>query len=178
MVALMPLIVCTERKSALTDAAPPDVRSSSSNDCVIADRCSLLSVRKRPWYRDLPTRRRVGADRPGDARGTSPAALTEPVAPLSENSLNGLEHAARLKRLDDEVLGSRLDGFDDERLLAHRAAHENARGRIELRDLANRVDAAHVGHHDVHGHEVGPQLTVLLHGLHAGLGFADDLVCR
>ena len=50
--------------------------------------------------------------------------------------------------------------------------------RIELADLAHRVDAAHVGHHDVHRHEIGPQLLVLLDRLDARLRLADDLESR
>src|SRR5688500_9231403 len=175
MVALIPLIVCTERKSALTDAAPPEVRSSSSSDWVMADRCSLLSVRKRSAYRERSTRAgRWGLVSRVGRRAWSRRGRRE-VSPLSENSLHGLEHAARLERLDDEVLGACLDRLDHERLLSHRAAHQDARGRIELRDLANGIDAAHVRHHDVHCHEIGLELAVLLDGLQPGLGFADDL---
>ena len=37
------------------------------------------------------------------------------------------------------------------------------------------VDPAHVGHHDVHRDEVGAELLVLLHRLHASLRFANHL---
>src|SRR5689334_9500805 len=53
----------------------------------------------------------------------------------AEDALDRLEDPAGLEGLDDEVLGAGLDRLDDERLLAHGAAHQDARGGIELRDL-------------------------------------------
>ncbi len=93
----------------------------------------------------------------------------------AENALNRFENATGLERLDDEVLRAGLDRFDDERLLPHRAAHEDSRARVELADLAHGVDAAHVGHHDVHRHQIGAELAVLLYGLKSRLRLADDL---
>src|SRR5688572_19590637 len=86
-----------------------------------------------------------------------------------------LEHAGGLEWLDHEVLGTRLDGLHHQRLLPHRAAHQDLGVGIGLADLADGLDAAHVGHHDVHGDEIGLQLAVLVHRLHAGLGLTDHL---
>ena len=58
---------------------------------------------------------------------------------LAEHALDGLEHPARLEGLHDEVLRARLDRLDDQRLLSHRAAHQDLRPRVELRDLADGV---------------------------------------
>ena len=41
----------------------------------------------------------------------------------AKQSLDGLEHAGRLEGFDDEILGTGLDGLDDECLLAHGTAH-------------------------------------------------------
>jgi hypothetical protein len=98
-----------------------------------------------------------------------------PALTAPQHALHGFEHPARLEWLDDEILGARLDGLDDQRLLPHGAAHQHARRRVELADLPHRIDAAHVRHHDVHRDEVRPQLLVLLHGLHARLRLTDDL---
>jgi hypothetical protein len=67
-----------------------------------------------------------------------------------------------------------LNGLDHERLLAHRAAHEHLGLRVELRDLPHSVDAAHIGHHDIHRDEVGSQLLILLDRLNAGFRFANE----
>ena len=42
-----------------------------------------------------------------------------------EQSLHRFEHPRRLERLDDEILGAGLDRLDHQRLLAHRAAHQD-----------------------------------------------------
>src|SRR4051812_9002779 len=123
----------------------------------MAETCSLLSVRKSSAYC---------------------AVFTTAQAPSPQHALDGLEYATRLEGLDDKVLRACLNGLHHERLLSHGAAHQHSRGRIILRDLPNGIDATHVGHHDVHGHEVGAQLLVLLHCLDAGLRFADDLESR
>src|SRR5688572_32736290 len=60
-----------------------------------------------------------------------------------------LEHAGGLEWLDHEVLGTRLDGLHHQRLLPHRAAHQDLGVGIGLADLADGLDAAHVRHDDV-----------------------------
>src|SRR6185437_3537872 len=93
---------------------------------------------------------------------------------LPQHSLHGFEHAAGLERFDDEVLGTSLNCVDNESLLAHRAAHDDARRWIERGNLAHRVDASHIRHHDVHRDEVGTQLLVLGDGLGPGVSLTDD----
>jgi len=88
--------------------------------------------------------------------------------------LNRFEHATRLERLDHEVARSCLQRFLDESLLSHRAAHENSRPGIQLRDLLHGLDATHLGHDDVHRHEIRLELLVLLDRLLSVLGFPDD----
>src|SRR6476661_144753 len=134
----MPLIVCTARKIEATAAGAPGPvasRSSSSNALLIPATCSRLSVRKSSAYWALSTATRVQGS--------------------AQHALHGLEHATRLERLDDEILRARLNRLDDERLLPHRAAHENLRSRILFANLAHGVDTAHVGHDDVHRHQIG-----------------------
>src|SRR4029077_6115352 len=149
MVAAMPLTVCTARNRPPTGAGLAGARSHSSRSWLQALRCSRLS-----------------------ARNSSAYCARYNASP--ERALHALEHARGLERLHDEVLGARLDRLDHERLLPHRAAHEDLRFGIVLHDLAHGVDAAHVGHHDVHGDEIGPELLVLLDRLGPGLRFAHD----
>src|ERR1019366_8891095 len=90
--------------------------------------------------------------------------------------LHGFEHPCWLKRLDDEVLGTGLDRLDHQRLLAHRAAHQDLCVGIPGDDGLDGIDAAHVGHHDVHGDQVGLDGLVPLHRLQAALGLARDFI--
>src|SRR2546428_12937552 len=149
MVAAIPLTVWMARKIPPTGSVDWGVRSHSRSSWLHALMCSRLSARNSSAYCD---------------RSMS-----------AEHALHRFQHARGLERLDDEVFCSGLDRFDDQRLLAHRAAHQDLRVRVTLDDLAHGVDAAHVGHHDVHGDEVRLQLLVLLHALPAGLRFADNL---
>src|SRR6476659_6953930 len=160
MVALMPFIVCTARKTALTGSDAVGARSSASSSSFIVERCSRLSDWKSAAYL---------------ARSISVPRFARDL-PSAEDPLHGFQHAARLERLHDEVLRARLHRLHHERLLAHRAAHQDLRVGIEARDLAHRVDAAHVGHDDVHRDEIGTQRLVALDRLYARLGLSDDLV--
>src|SRR5260370_23636349 len=100
MSAAIPVTVCTARNSPPTGAGLAGARSHSSSRWLQALKCSRLSARNSSAYCD---------------RSMASA----------EHALHGLEHARRLKRLDHEVLSAGLDRFDDQRLLAHRAAHED-----------------------------------------------------
>src|SRR5437867_10604028 len=120
----MPFTVCTARNSPATGAALAGLRSHSSSRWLHALKCSRLSARNSSAY----------CDRSMES---------------AEDALHGLEHARRLERLDDEVLRARLDRLHHERLLSHRAAHEDLRVGVLLHDLAHGIDAAHVGHDDV-----------------------------
>ncbi len=51
-------------------------------------------------------------------------------------------------------------------------------GGESTRPGAHRVDAAHVGHDDVHGDQVGFELAVFLHRLAPGLRFAHHFKSR
>src|ERR1043166_4572109 len=150
MVAAIPFTVCTARNSPPTGAGLAGARSHSRSSPLQALKCSRLSARNSSAYCE----RSMGS---------------------AENALDGLEDARWLEWLHDEILRAGLDRFDHERLLAHRAAHENLRVGILLHDLAHRVDPAHVRHHDVHGDEIGLELPVLLDGLRSRLRFAHDL---
>src|SRR2546427_8845825 len=138
----MPFTVCTARNTPATGAWLAGARSHSSSSWLQALRCSRLSARNSSAY----------CDRSMES---------------AEDALHGLEHARRLERLHDEILRARLDRLHHERLLPHRAAHEDLRVGVVLHDLADGIDAAHVGHHDVHRDEIGPQLLVLLDRLGA-----------
>src|SRR5881628_3741111 len=96
----MPLIVWTARNSPPTGSGEPGFRSHSSSSSLQALKCSRLSARNSSAYCDRSIE-------------------------SAEDALHGLKHARGLERLHDEVLGTRLDGFDDERLLAHGAAHQD-----------------------------------------------------
>src|SRR5256714_1602087 len=184
----MPLIVWTERKIALTGSSPPVPRSSSSREWLMAETCSRLSVRKSSAYWALSTRvSRDGRKSSGPPRrpeGRDPARANaagqrwDVLLASPQHALHGFEHATGLERLHHEVLGAGLNRLDDERLLPHRAAHQHLRVRIELGDLADGVDSAQCGHHDFHRDEVGLELLVLPHRLHARLRLSHDLESR
>src|SRR5881628_2811938 len=150
MVAAIPLTVCTARNSPPTGARFAGLRSHSSSSWLQALRCSRLSARNNSAY-------------------------CERSMESAEDALDGLEDARRLERLHDEILRAGLDRLDHKGLLAHSAAHEDLRVGIVLHDLAHRVDPAHVGHHDVHGDEIGLELPVLLDRLGSRLRFAHHL---
>src|SRR6266536_1078295 len=106
----MPLMVWTARKIDATaaDAPGPDAsRSSSSSALLIPATCSRLSVRKSSAYWRLSTTTRVQRS--------------------AQHALHGLAQATRLERFHDEILRAGLDRLDDERLLPHRAAHQDPR---------------------------------------------------
>ena len=86
-----------------------------------------------------------------------------------------LHDARRVERLYEKVLGARADRLLHEGLLAEGAAHDDPRLRVALEDLADGVDAVHLGHDDVHRHEIRTELHVALDGLRAGVGLAGDL---
>src|SRR5215218_2149466 len=166
-------------------SSPPTPRSSSSSEWLMAETCSRLSVRKSSAYWALSTRvsllgggrwaahggREAGARRARLRRGYCGATL----AASPQNALHGFEDSAGLERFYDEILCTSLNGLDDQRLLPHRAAHQDLGVHVELRDLADRVDATHVRHHDVHRDQIRTQLLVLLHRLYTRLRLADDL---
>src|SRR5919108_6234661 len=137
MVAAMPFTVCTARNRPPTGAGLAGLRSQTSSSWLQALRCSRLSARNSSAY----------CDRSMDS---------------AEDPLHGFEDARRLERLHHEILRARLNRLDDERLLPHRAAHEDLGFGVLLDDLTHRVDAAHVRHDDVHGDEIGLELAVFL----------------
>src|SRR5882762_5666899 len=150
MVAAIPFTVCTARNNPPTGVTLAGLRSHSSSSWLQALRCSRLSARNSSAY-------------------------CERSMESAEHALHSLEDARRLERLHDEILRAGLNRFDHEGLLAHGTAHEDLRVGILLHDLAHRVDTAHVGHHDVHGDEIGLELPVLLDRLGPRLRFTHDL---
>src|SRR6266849_1322857 len=151
MVAAIPLMLWMARKSPLTASDAAGSRSQSSSSWLQVRRCSLLSVRNSAAY------------------------FGSIMAASAQDALDRFEDPGRLEGLHHEILGPGLDRLDDQCLLAHRAAHENLRVGILLADLAHGLDPTHVGHDDVHRHEVGLELAVLLHGLQPRFRLADDL---
>src|SRR5437588_5112343 len=130
MVAAMPFTVCTARNSPPTGAGLAGVRSQSSSSWLQALKCSRLSARNSSAY-------------------------CERSMASAEDPLHGFEDARGLERLHDEVLRPRLNRLDHQRLLAHRAAHEDLRVGSLLDDLAYGIDPAHGRHDDVHRDAVG-----------------------
>jgi hypothetical protein len=88
--------------------------------------------------------------------------------------LDGLEDLGRLEGLGDERLRAGLNRLDNQRLLAHRGAHDDLGVGIVRDDLLDRGDAVHLGHDHVHRHEVGLKLFVLLYRLDAILSLSND----
>src|SRR5260370_9456782 len=146
----MPFTVCTARNRPAPGAGVAGARPHASGRWLQALRGSRLSARNSWAY---------------CARSMASA----------EHALHGLEAAGRLKRLDHEVLSAGLDRFDDQRLLAHRAAHEDLGLGVVLDDLPPGVDPPHVRHPDAHGPEIGLELLVALHGLPARPGLSHGL---
>src|SRR4030095_8311975 len=87
----------------------------------------------------------------------------------AEHALYCLEHPGGLERFHHEILGARLDRLDHQGLLSHRATHEDLGGGILRADLAYRLNAAHIRHHDVHGDEVRLEFAIAVHRLAPGL---------
>src|SRR3954465_14272878 len=109
----MPLMVCTARKIAPPAAvapAPPAPRWSSSSAWLTAVMCSRLSVRKSSAYWRLSIIIVPASARRAPARNSAERATLKAHC-LTKNALHRFQHAARLERLDDEVLGAGLDGL-------------------------------------------------------------------
>src|SRR4029077_18545709 len=128
IVAAMPFTVWTARKMPLVASRDAGFRSHSRSSWLQALRCSRDSARNSSAYCERSM--------------------------LPEDPLHRLEYAGRLERLDHEVLCARLNRLDHQRLLAHGAAHQHLRLGIVFHDLAHRVDAAHVRHHNVHRDQI------------------------
>src|SRR2546425_758630 len=165
-------VTCTSRPTATGGTSPPGspsplrgegARGSGPTGARFA---GLFSHSSSSWLQALRCSRL-------SARNSS--AYCERSMESAEDALHGLEHARRLERLHDEILRAGLDRLDHEGLLTHGAAHEDLGIGIVLHDLAHRVDPAHVGHHDVHGDEIGLELPILLDRLRSRLRFAHDL---
>src|SRR6201993_5148898 len=62
------------------------------------------------------------------------------------------------ERLVEEAIRAPLHGFDSSGLVGQRRDHQDADGRFHLHQSADALDAIHVRHGDVHGHNirVGP----------------------
>src|SRR5256886_6441985 len=153
MVAAIPLTVCTARNRPPTGARFAGLRSQSSSSWLQALRCSRLSARNSSAY-------------------------CERSMESAEDPLHGFEDARRLEGLHHEILRPGLNRLDHERLLAHRAAHEDLGVGILLDDLAHGIDAAHVRHDDVHGDEIGLELAGFLDPPGPRFRFSHDLETR
>ena len=98
------------------------------------------------------------------------------IGSLSGGFPKRFEHPIRLEGLHDEIARTRLNGLHDHVLLAHRGAHHHVGARIDGADLLEGGDAVHLGHRDVHRHDVRAELLELFHGLGAVRRLAHDLV--
>src|SRR5215210_803795 len=180
-------MVWTARNTPSTTCRDPGSASRERRRWLIVETCSRDSERKSSPYCESSMRgvrkcesakvRRCERGRRGGARQVTFALSYSRTFALllSEYALHRLQHARGLERLDHEVPRAGLDGLDHQRLLAHGAAHQDLGAGVFPDDLAHGVDPAHVGHHDVHRHQVGLELAVLLHRLHARLGLGHDL---
>src|SRR5665213_1753648 len=153
MAAAIPLMLWTARNAAATASSEDGVVSISLSASVNSPMCSRPSLRNRSTYFE---------------RSSDISAI------LADDSLDRLEHAAGLERLDHEILCASLDGIHDERLLSHRAAHYDACTRIERDYLAHGIDPPHIRHHNVHRDEIGAQFLVLCNGFRACVSLADN----
>src|SRR4051795_4411976 len=97
-------------------------------------------------------------------------------AALGERLADRIDDAVGLERLDDEVLRAELQRLDDLRLLAERRAHDDARGGVAADDVGEGGEAVLLRHRDVERREVGLELLVAGHGLHAVACLPDDLM--
>ena len=78
--------------------------------------------------------------------------------------------------LRDEVRDPGFIGSGD-RLLVNQLAHNQDRRVLALRELTDRStggESVHLGHHDVHEHEIGTDPLIDLQGLDAVLGLLQD----
>src|SRR5439155_1630422 len=78
------------------------------------------------------------------------------------------QDAVRVERLLEEIVGAELGRFDGGLDGAVARDHHDLRARVELAQLAQRLEAVHALHLDVEQHEVGPELGVEAQRLGAG----------
>src|SRR3954470_14703436 len=97
-------------------------------------------------------------------------------AALRERLADRVDDAIGLERLDDEVLRAELQRLDDLRLLAERRAHHDAGRGVAAHDVGEGGEPVLLRHRDVERREVGLELLVAGHGLHAVACLPDDLV--
>src|SRR5690242_7924006 len=70
------------------------------------------------------------------------------------------ENTVRVERLLEEIVGAQLGRFDRGLDGAVARDHDDLRARVELAQLAQRLEAVHALHLHVEQHEVGPELGV------------------
>src|SRR3954468_15340715 len=97
-------------------------------------------------------------------------------AALGERLADRVDDAIGLERLDDEVLRAELQRLDDLRLLAQRRAHDDAGRGVAADDVGEGGETVLLRHRDVERREVGLELLVAGHGLHAVACLPDDLM--
>src|SRR4051812_38359543 len=97
-------------------------------------------------------------------------------AALGERLTDRVDDAIGLERLDDEVLRAELQRLDDLRLLAQRRAHDDAGRGVAADDVGEGGETVLLRHRDVERREVGLELLVAGHGLHAVACLPDDLM--
>src|SRR5271169_5559502 len=103
------------------------------------------------------------------ARGLSRSAI------LAHHVLDHFVQDLRLYRLLHEVTRSTLKGCHDVLLVSDRGHHDDARFGMLLHNLLGSFDSLHLGHGDVHQHDVRCEALVFGYGGHAISGFACDL---
>src|SRR6056297_1440344 len=83
-----------------------------------------------------------------------------------------------LEGFDNKITGSGLDGFEDQGVLTEGADHDHAGLGVLTDDVAQRFDAAALGHDDVHGHQIGLDPAVIFKRRLAVFRFGDNLEPR
>ena len=92
--------------------------------------------------------------------------------------VDGADGAGQRVRVDvlvDVTGGARAQGGDDRALLGEAGDDQHPGGVVQFAELAERLDAVHAGHLDVHQDDVGPQLLGAGDALGAVRRLADDL---
>ena len=86
---------------------------------------------------------------------------------VADNRSNRLEDAIGLKGLDNKILCAGGNRVNDHRFLTHCRAHHNIRRRVCGADCLQRFQAIHIGHGNIHNHQVRLDFIVLVNRIRA-----------
>src|ERR1700678_2497302 len=106
------------------------------------------------------------------ARGLSRSAI------LTHYVLDHFVQDLRLDRLLHEMTRAPLERGHDVLLISHGGHHDNACFGVLLDNLLGSFNALHLGHGDVHEHDVGLEALIFGYGGHAVSGFACYLTAE